>query len=237
MSTSTLTRAPSNGAARLGWAVRDTLTIARRSYSQLRTAAGRTGRVPGLPDHHDRAVRVRFRQRDQAARRRRLSGVPDARHLHADDGADRGAGGDTANTDMTQGIIDRFKSMPIARGRGAHRYRSSRSISLRALGLACMVACALFADDVAAARRRRPATVAASAAAAVRIGDDVGRHVHRPVGVQPDGRRPGHIRLAVPDDVPGQHVRADAGPAELAAPGRRLEPDERDGRLDAAPVR
>src|ERR1700755_556442 len=47
------------------------------------------------------------------------------------------------NTDMTQGIIDRFKSMPIARSAVLVGTNLSE-ISLRTLGLAGMVACAFM---------------------------------------------------------------------------------------------
>jgi len=46
------------------------------------------------------------------------------------------------NTDMTRGIIDRFKSMPMARS-AVLSGTNFAEISLRALGLAGMVVCAL----------------------------------------------------------------------------------------------
>jgi ABC-2 type transport system permease protein len=50
------------------------------------------------------------------------------------------------NTDMSRGIIDRFRSLPIARG-AVLTGTNGADMSLRVAGLACMVACALGLTD------------------------------------------------------------------------------------------
>src|SRR6266508_3574287 len=93
------------------------------------------------------------------------------------------------------------------------------------------------AGRLAAAPRRDRHGRRVRAARAVRARDDLDRHVHRPLREQPVDGRHRHVQLAVPDDVPGQHVRTHSGPAGLAAPGRRLEPDERHRGGEPVPVR
>src|SRR4051812_31973307 len=135
-------RPPTTVAARIRLAARDTATIAARSYQQLRRQPGELVgflvfpiimivlfayvfgsaiTLPGGGDYRAFLMPGIFMQ---------------TMALTAVQAATR------TNTDMTQGIIDRFKSMPMARSAvlvGAN----VAEISLRALGLAGMVACAL----------------------------------------------------------------------------------------------
>jgi ABC-type polysaccharide/polyol phosphate export permease len=134
---------PANAAARLGWAIHDTATIARRSYSQLRRQPGELVgfllfpvimivlfayvfgsaiKLPGGGDYRAFLMPGIFMQ---------------TMALTAVQAATK------ANTDMSQGIIDRFKSLPIARGAVLTGSILS-DISLRVAGLACMVGCSLF---------------------------------------------------------------------------------------------
>jgi ABC transporter DrrB family efflux protein len=127
---------------RAGWAVRDIATIARRSYSQLRRQPGELVgflvfpiimivlfayvfgsaiTLPGGGDYRAFLMPGIFMQ---------------TMALTAVQAATR------TNTDMTQGIIDRFKSMPIARS-AVLTGSNLAEISMRILGLVGMVACAL----------------------------------------------------------------------------------------------
>ncbi|HWB35466.1 MAG TPA: ABC transporter permease, partial [Rugosimonospora sp.] len=138
----TLTTTASAGiASRIAWGVRDILTIARRSYSQLRRQPGELvgflvfpiimivlfayvfGSAISLPGGGDYRAFL-------------MPGIfMQTMALTAVQAATR------TNTDMTQGIIDRFKSMPIARP-AVLTGTNLAEITLRLLGLAGMVVCA-----------------------------------------------------------------------------------------------
>jgi ABC-2 type transport system permease protein len=145
MTTITLTppAAPTTAGARLYWAGRDIATVARRSYSQLRRQPGELVgflvfpiimivlfayvfgsaiQLPGGGDYRAFLMPGIFMQ---------------TMALTAVQAATR------TNTDMTQGIIDRFKSMPIARAAVLTGTNISE-ISMRVLGLVGMVGCALL---------------------------------------------------------------------------------------------
>jgi len=155
----TLPRAEPTAASRIAWAARDALTIARRSYSQLRRQPGELVgflvfpiimivlfayvfgsaiQLPGGGDYRAFLMPGIFMQ---------------TMALTAVQAATR------TNTDMTQGIIDRFKSMPIARS-AVLTGTNLAELSMRLLGLAGMVCCAFvltswaphrgFADTAAA---------------------------------------------------------------------------------------
>jgi ABC transporter DrrB family efflux protein len=140
--TLTLPDPPATAAARLRWAARDIATVAGRSYSQLRRQPGELVgfllfpiimivlfayvfgsaiSLPGGGDYRSFLMPGIFMQ---------------TMALTAVQAATR------TNTDMTHGIIDRFKSMPIARSAVLVGTNLSE-ISVRVLGLAGMVACAL----------------------------------------------------------------------------------------------
>lgn len=146
MTTISMPAPPANPVARLGWAVRDTLTIARRSYGQLRRQPGELVgfllfpvimivlfayvfgsaiTLPGGGDYRSFLMPGIFMQ---------------TMALTAVQAATK------ANTDMSQGIIDRFKSLPIARGAVLTGSIVS-DLSLRIGGVACMVTCSLFLTD------------------------------------------------------------------------------------------
>ena len=142
-----------------------------------------------------------------------------------------------AAEDKVKGIIDRFKSMPIARS-SVLLGRSLADLTLRLFGLAVMVAVRRRAGRLAHPPRR-PADAAAAFGllalfgfAMMWVGTTIGLSVSSAAR-----RRRGHVRLALPADVPGQHVRADPGHAGLAATDRGLEPDERHGRRDPRALR
>jgi len=131
-----------NAGGRLAWAIKDTLTVARRSYSQLRRQPGELVgflvfpiimivlfayvfgsaiSLPGGGDYRSFLMPGIFMQ---------------TMALTAVQAATR------TNTDMTQGIIDRFRSMPIARP-AVLTGTNLAEISMRLLGLVGMVGCAL----------------------------------------------------------------------------------------------
>jgi ABC-type polysaccharide/polyol phosphate export permease len=137
----TLPHADPTAASRIAWAARDALTIARRSYSQLRRQPGELvgflifpiimivlfayvfGSAISLPGGGDYRAFL-------------MPGIfMQTMALTAVQAATR------TNTDMTQGIIDRFKSMPIARS-AVLTGTNLAELSLRLLGLAGMVCCA-----------------------------------------------------------------------------------------------
>jgi len=137
---------PSTAPAKLGWAVRDTLTVARRSYSQLRRQPGELvgflvfpmimivlfayvfGSAISLPGGGDYKA---FLMPGIFMQTMALTAVQAATK---------------ANTDMSLGIIDRFRSLPIARGAVLTGTILSE-MSLRALGLVCMIGCSLVLTD------------------------------------------------------------------------------------------
>jgi ABC-type polysaccharide/polyol phosphate export permease len=139
-------RPPTTPRARLSWAVRDTLTIARRSYSQLRRQPGELvgflvfpvimivlfayvfGSAISLPGGGDYQA---FLMPGIFMQTMALTAVQAATK---------------ANTDMSRGIIDRFKSLPIARGAVLTGSIVS-DLTLRVAGLASMVACSLVLTD------------------------------------------------------------------------------------------
>ena len=133
-------------AARIRWAMTDIATIARRSYSQLRRQPGELvgflvfpiimivlfayvfGSAISLPGGGDYRSFL-------------MPGIyMQTMALTAVQAATR------TNTDMTHGIIDRFKSMPIARS-AVLTGTNLAEISLRVAGLAGMVLCALLLTD------------------------------------------------------------------------------------------
>ncbi len=141
MSTLTAPRPTTTGTARLAWAARDIATICRRSYSQLRRQPGELvgflifpvimivlfayvfGSAIALPGGGDYRAFL-------------MPGIfMQTMALTAVQAATR------TNSDMTHGIIDRFRSMPIARS-AVLAGTNLAEISLRLLGLAGMVCCA-----------------------------------------------------------------------------------------------
>src|SRR4051812_5441971 len=143
MSAVTLSPAQPTTGSRIAWGARDALTIARRSYSQLRRQPGELvgflvfpiimivlfayvfGSAIQLPDGGDYSAFL-------------MPGIfMQTMALTAVQAATR------TNTDMTQGIIDRFRSLPIARA-AVLTGTNSAEIILRLLGLGGMVACALL---------------------------------------------------------------------------------------------
>ena len=146
MTTFSMPQPPATIGARLSWALRDTVTVARRSYSQLRRQPGELVgflvfpiimiilfayvfgsaiSLPGGGDYKSFLMPGIFMQ---------------TMALTAVQAATK------ANTDKSQGIIDRFKSLPIARGAVLTGSLIS-DLSLRVAGLACMVGCALLLTD------------------------------------------------------------------------------------------
>jgi ABC-2 type transport system permease protein len=138
--------APAGRGARLLWAGRDTLTVARRSYAQLRRQPGELVgflvfpmimivlfayvfgsaiTLPGGGDYRSFLMPGIFMQTMA------LTAVQTATKV---------------NTDMSRGIIDRFRSLPIARG-AVLTGTNGADMSLRVAGLACMVLCALVLTD------------------------------------------------------------------------------------------
>jgi ABC-2 type transport system permease protein len=131
------------GASRAAWALRDIATIAGRSFSQLRRQPGELVgflifpiimivlfayvfgsaiTLPGGGDYRAFLMPGIFMQ---------------SMALTAVQAATR------TNSDMTHGIIDRFKSMPIARS-AVLAGTNIAEIVMRLLGLAGMVVCALL---------------------------------------------------------------------------------------------
>jgi ABC-2 type transport system permease protein len=130
---------PATAAARLRWTLVDALSIARRSYGQLRVQPGNLVgfllfpiimivlfayvfgsaiSLPGGGDYREFLMPGIFMQAIA------LTAVQAAT---------------TVADDMAKGIIDRFRSLPIARS-AVLAGRNLADMSLRVVGLACMVA-------------------------------------------------------------------------------------------------
>ena len=133
-------------------------------------------------------------------------------------------------TDLTEGVIDRFRSLPggplgvpaRALPRRARRHGCWRSAILLAAGF--VVGWRTHTDLVDLGQRDRPARPA-FAAAMIWVG--TWRRPARAVAGRGDGRRPSP---RLPADVHQQRLRADRVDAQRPAVGRRVEPGQRDRR-------
>src|SRR3954452_18441309 len=143
MSAVTLSPAQPTTGSRIAWGARDGLTIARRSYSQLRRQPGELvgflvfpiimivlfayvfGSAIQRPDGGDYRA---FLMPGIFMQTMALTAVQAAT---------------LTNADMTQGIIDRFRSLPIARA-AVLTGANLAEMLLRLLGLAGMAGCALL---------------------------------------------------------------------------------------------
>jgi ABC transporter DrrB family efflux protein len=133
---------PSSWAAKARWGLTDTLIVARRSYSQLRAQPGELVgflafpiimivlfayvfgsaiTLPGGGNYKEFLMPGIFMQ---------------AMALTAVNASTR------INTDMSKGIIERLRSLPIARS-AVLNGQNLADMSLRAVGLACMVVCSM----------------------------------------------------------------------------------------------
>ena len=138
-------------------------------------------------------------------------------------------------TDMTTGVIDRFRSLPMSR---------SAVLAGRTMADTCTSAIAVVvvgATGYVVGWRINngvfDALVGVHAVAALRLRDQL---VWRLPGHGDDQRRSGagHRVHGVPAaHVRVQRLRAHAGPARMAAADRELEPDQRGGRRVPRPVR
>ena len=123
--------------------------------------------------------------------------------------------------DLEKGIVDRFRSLPISRA-SILVGRSISSLIHSSIGIVVMALTGLaigwgmhngFADAV----------LAYLLVAAVRLLDDLGRHLGRVVAALGRGGAGLHVHDHVPADLRRQHVRADREHADLAAHDRRVE--------------
>ena len=107
-------------------------------------------------------------------------------------------------TDLTEGVIDRFRSLPASRA----AYLLGHYVAELA-GMVLSIVVLLGAGlrrRVAHPHRRRPRHRRAAAAAAVRLGHDLDRHVDRPQGAVPRRGHGRRVRGGLPADVPEQHA-------------------------------
>ena len=138
-------------------------------------------------------------------------------------------------TDLTEGVIDRFRSLPASRA----AYLLGHYLAELA-GMVLSIVVLLGAGLVVGWRTHTDVghvTGALAAPAAVRLGHDLDRHVDRPEGAVPRRGHGRRLRGGLPADVPEQHLRADRHAADRAAVRRRLEPGQRDGRRRPGAVR
>ena len=123
--------------------------------------------------------------------------------------------------DLQKGIVDRLKSLPISRS-SVLVGRSISSLIHSSIGIAVMGVTGA-ADRLAHPRRHRQRRPGVRAAPAVRLRDDLARHLGRLADAHRRGGAGLHVHGDVPADVRGQHVRADRAHAVVAALHRRVE--------------
>ncbi len=138
-------------------------------------------------------------------------------------------------TDMSEGVIDRFRTMPIARPAVLagpdpvqHHRRpagAGRDDRLRAAG------------RLAGAGRPRPRGGRVRPAAPVRLRDELDRRADRADRQEPAVRGHPVDAARVPARVRVERVRADRRDARVAEGDRRVEPGQRGGRRGPAAVR
>ena len=131
-------------------------------------------------------------------------------------------------TDMSTGLIDRFRSLPMSRW----AVLTARTIAelltqiLSALVVVCVgLAIGWRVHTGAGGRDRR-----IRAGPAVRLRLHLGGRVPGHGAAQPGGSTADRVHSLPADDVRVQRVRPDTGHAGLAAAGRGVEPDVRAGR-------
>ena len=137
--------------------------------------------------------------------------------------------------DMSKGVVDRFRSLPIARS-AVLVGRTSADLVTGLIGLAILVTTATLigwrVHDGIPDRDRR-----ARAAHAVRLRDELARHPRRAHGARPRVSAAGDVPGRVPAELHLQRVRAHRGDAAGAAGVRPVEPAARGGGCPARPVR
>ena len=136
--------------------------------------------------------------------------------------------------DMAKGIIDRFRSLPMARsavltGRSFADtiYQTGILVVLMVSGL--LVGWSVNNGIVDFLHRCRPAH-------RVRVHDVLGRHLAGPVGAHGRGRSAGRLRGHLPHHVHLQRLRAHPDDARLAPAVRGVEPGEHADDVAAHPV-
>ena len=138
-------------------------------------------------------------------------------------------------TDLGEGIIDRFRSLPMSRPAFLLGHLTAE-FAATVLAVAIMVVSGLIvgwgisSTPLEALGRLRPGPAAGDRDD---LAGNAGRR-HRP----DPGRGPGdRLRRGLPADLRRQHVRPGRRPARRAAPVRRIQPGQRLGGGDPDPVR
>ena len=124
--------------------------------------------------------------------------------------------------DVEKGIIDRFRSLPISRSSVLDRAqcRQPHPLVARCRGDGGDRA----GDRLADPRRCGRGGAGVRADPGVRLRNDLVRHPHRIGDAVCGGGERCDVHRAVPDHVPGQHLRPDRADAALAAGDRGMEP-------------
>ena len=137
--------------------------------------------------------------------------------------------------DMREGVIDRFRSLPISRV----SLLGGRVIATLVegwLGITVMAICGLLVGW--GAHNGFVETVARLCAAGRhRLRDDLYRHLHRPAGEELDDRADDRLRRCLSPDICLERLRSHRQYAGIPQGLCRMEPGERDGRGHSSFVR
>src|SRR5690348_3493309 len=204
-------------------------------HRQDQAGAGDAGRRHDHAGHLHLDVRVRVRRRDLAARPRQLPRVPDRRDARDGPGPDRAGRGRRAghrHVHRADGPVQVAADVALGGAGGAVHRRTAHPAHRRGRrGLR------RAGHRLAGAHRRGRRGRGARARAAVRLRVHLGGSLPGHGPAQPGGGAGDRVHHLPAADVRVQRVRADPGPAGLAAAGGGVEPDVRAGRRVPAAVR